>query len=294
MIGLDTSHVTAFAKLLHDPANPHYVSLGRVVAAFKGGSPDLDVSTGRIDGFTADLADNHQVEIVASIADLRDKVDVILLESVDGRVHLEQYRQIVEWKKPVFIDKPLTVSSAEAAEIAELSEKHGTPTITASAIRYAQPFVDALKGSEELGEIIGGDFYGPMAFIDKMPGYFWYGIHSVDMLYATLGAGCREVSATRNDAHDVIVAKWADGRLVTVRGNRAGNNTFGGTIHREKGSVTFNTAMATKPYYASLLEEIRSFVLEGKHTTPLCQSVEVIRFLEAANESADTGKPVCL
>lgn len=295
MIGLDTSHVTAFAKLLHDTENPYYVSMGRVVAAYKGGSPDMEQSASRVDGFTKDLAENYGVEIVAEISDLRDKVDVIFLESVDGRTHLRDFRQIVEWKKPIFIDKPLTASGAEAAEIKALAEKYGTPTMTASAIRYAEVFTNAVKNSEELGPIIGGDFYGPMAFVEKLPGYFWYGIHTAEMLFAAMGSGCTRVNAYRTEKHDVVVGQWADGRVATMRGNRAGNNYFGGVIHREKGSVHFNTADNKKPYYASLLEEIRSFVVEGKQTVSLQESVEVIRFLEAANDSAAKGgEAVCL
>jgi len=295
MIGLDTSHVTAFTKLLNDPANPYHVSLGRVVAAYKGGSPDMEQSASRVDRFTEELARDFGVEIVPSISDLRDRVDIVFLESVDGRTHLRDYREIVTWKKPVFIDKPLTVNSAEALEIAELSEKHGTPTISASAIRYAEVFTRALKESEGLGPIYGCDFYGPMAFVEKAPGYFWYGIHTADMLFAAFGSGCTRVNAYRTEQHDVVVGHWPDGRMVTMRGNRAGNHYFGGTIHREKGSVHFNTSTNEKPYYASLLEAIRTFVLEGRHTVPLRQSVEVIRFLEAANESATRGgETVCL
>ncbi len=291
-IGLDTSHVVAFTKLLHNTDEEHHVAGARVVAAFPGGSPDLDVSINRVEGFTNTLRDTFGIEIVSTIAELKGKADAIFLESVDGRVHLEQFREIVGWGLPVFIDKPLTASSADAREILRLAKENNVRVMTASAIRYAQPFQTALADAEG-GNITGGDFFGPMAIIDKLPGFYWYGIHSVDMLYAAMGAGCKSVTVTRRGELDIIVAEWADGRLATLRGNRTGNNGFGGTLHREKRSVQFDVATTNKPYYASLLDQVLAF-LGGATPVALEESVEIMRFLEAANESAETGKTVAL
>ncbi|MCI0391928.1 MAG: gfo/Idh/MocA family oxidoreductase, partial [Acidobacteria bacterium] len=106
IIGLDTSHVTAFTKLLNDKSDHNHIPGARVVAAFKGGSPDVEASRTRIDRFTAELKDKWGVEIVGSIEELCKKVDAVLLESVDGRPHLNQVRPVFAAKKRVFIDKP--------------------------------------------------------------------------------------------------------------------------------------------------------------------------------------------
>jgi hypothetical protein len=102
MIGLDTSHVTAFTKLLNDPADPNHVPGGRVVAAFKGGSPDIESSRSRVDGYTKELQDQWGVKIVGSIEALCGDVDVVMLESVDGRPHLEQARPVLKARKHRF------------------------------------------------------------------------------------------------------------------------------------------------------------------------------------------------
>ncbi len=293
MVGLDTSHVVAFAKIFHDTSNPYHVPGVRVVAAYPGGSPDFDLSINRVEGFTNDLRDNHGVKIVDSIAQLKGESDVIFLESVDGRVHLEQFREIAEWGLPVFIDKPLSASSADARAIAELAARHNVRVLTSSAVRFGESLQNALK-DEEGGAITGGDFYGPMALVDKLPGYYWYGIHAAEMLYATLGAGCREVQAFRQGDYDVIIGKWADGRIGTIRGNRTGNNGFGGIVHREKKSREVILAADAKPFYAGLLEAVLRFI-NGEVVIALDESVELMRFLEAANESvACGGKSVAL
>jgi len=282
MVGLDTSHVTAFAQILHDTAHPHHVPGVRVVAAYPGGSPDFDLSINRVEGFTKVLREEHGVKIVDSIALLQGEGDAVFLHSVDGRVHLEQFRQIVQWGLPVFIDKPLSASSSDARAIAELAKQHGVRVMTCSAVRFGESLQQALS-DEEGGAITGGDFYGPMALVKALPGFYWYGIHGAEMLYATLGAGCREVQVTRQGDYDLITGIWADGRIGTVRGNRTGNNGFGGVVHRATKSRGVNLAADAKPFYAGLLEAILRFI-NGEEIIAFEESVELMRFLEAANE----------
>lgn len=293
MAGLDTTHVSVFAKLLHDRSAEFHVPGARIVAAFPGGSADFEQSISRVEKFTNDLRDNHNVEILDSLAALRGKCDAVMLESIDGRVHLDQFREVAEWGVPVFIDKPLTISSKEAREIARITEEKGVRVTSASAIRFAEKFREALT-AEGGDPVMGADCYGPMAFLDKCPGYFWYGIHSAEMLYAAIGTGCREVLAAREESYDVVVGRWADGRVGTLRGNRTGNKAFGGVLHRKTSSVSFDVSKGTKPFYASLLEKVIPFLQGKSEVVPLTETVEVIRFLEAANDSAATGRWVAL
>ena len=57
MIGLDTSHVTAFTSRFNDPDHASHVPGARVVGAYRGGSPDIPSSVDRIDGFTQYLGE---------------------------------------------------------------------------------------------------------------------------------------------------------------------------------------------------------------------------------------------
>src|SRR5947209_10681874 len=127
IIGLDTSHVVAFTQLLNNPKNGEDLAGVRVVAAFPGGSPDVASSRDRVEGFTKQLRDKFKVEIVSSIDDLLAKVDVVLLESVDGRPHLSQVIPVFKAGKIVFIDKPIAGSLADALLIFDLAKQYKTP-----------------------------------------------------------------------------------------------------------------------------------------------------------------------
>ena len=85
IIGLDTSHVPAFTKLFNDPKNEGDLAGFKVVAGFPGGSKDVKSSYDRVDMFTKQIQKEFGVEIVGSIEELLKKVDVVLIESVDGR-----------------------------------------------------------------------------------------------------------------------------------------------------------------------------------------------------------------
>jgi hypothetical protein len=84
LIGLDTSHVIAFTKLLNDPTAKNHVPGGRVIVAFKGGSPDIESSASRVDAHTKQLQDQFGVRIVPTIEELCAQVDAVLLERSMG------------------------------------------------------------------------------------------------------------------------------------------------------------------------------------------------------------------
>jgi predicted dehydrogenase len=293
MIGLDTSHSTAFTKLLNEPDNEYYVPGGKVTYAFPGGSPDFEMSYSRIERFTSTLRDEYGVQLLNSPAEVAERSDAILLTSVDGRVHLEQFRQIAPYGKPVFIDKPFAVSTEEAKEMMLLAAEYNVPMMSSSSLRYAQALVDALStGTDDA--VIGADCYGPAELQPTQPGLFWYGIHAAEMLYRILGKGCVQVTAATNESHELVVGVWEDGRIGTIRGNRLGNKTYGAMIHRSQESEFVDFNKHPKPKYAGLVEAAIAMFQTGSPSIDPDETVEIIRFLEAANESRATGKTVRL
>lgn len=88
IIGLDTSHSVAFTKSLNTPGKAPELKGYKVVAAYPKGSNDIESSVKRIPGYTEEVK-KLGVEIVDSVEELLKKADVVLLETNDGRLHLE-------------------------------------------------------------------------------------------------------------------------------------------------------------------------------------------------------------
>ena len=148
MIGLDTSHVIAFTRVINDPAKNYGC---KVVVGYAGGSPDIPSSANRVEKFTNQLRDKFGVEIVDTIEELCQKVDGVLLESVDGRPHLEQARPVIAAKKPIFIDKPMAGNLADVLEIFQLAKENNVPCWSSSSLRFS-PDIIGMRDNEKVGE----------------------------------------------------------------------------------------------------------------------------------------------
>jgi predicted dehydrogenase len=291
LIGLDTSHVVAFTRLLNDPTNEFHIPGGKVVAAFPGGSADLPFSAGRVEDFTTKVRDEYGVEILDSPEAVEQQCNALLLTAVDGRVHPQLLKMLAPAGKPIFIDKPFALSTPEAREMVEVAQQHNVSLMSCSSLRFAEPLVEVLRNTEV---VTGADCSGPMELVPAMPGLFWYGIHTVEMLYAALGQGCREVRAETNDGYDLITAVWADGRIGTVRGNRTGNNKFYATIHGEKISAFADASNHPRPFYAALMQRVMDLFRGEAPAVAIDETLEIVRFIEAANQSRETGQKVAL
>src|ERR1017187_8031008 len=154
IIGTDTSHAGAFATLLNGGKVPG----AKIVAAYKGGSADVESSRTRVDKYAEELQTKFGVEMVSDIPTLAKKVDAILLLSIDGRVHLAQFKEVLAAKKPVFIDKPLASTLADAREIARLAQEANVPWFTSSSLRYAD--LSSVKSPDNTGVSVWGP--GPL------------------------------------------------------------------------------------------------------------------------------------
>ena len=285
IIGLDTSHVVAFTKSLNDPSSPDFVPGGRVVAAFKGGSPDVPASATRVDKFTSELQSTYHVRIVGTIGELCDLVDAILLESVDGRVHLEQAREVLRRRKPLFIDKPMAASLADAREIARLANESGTPWFSSSSLRFAPAYQEFLAGPGH-ESVLGAEAHGPASLEPTNPGLFWYGIHAVESLYTLMGPGCVSVAMTSTPDYDLAVGVWKDGRIGTVKGLRKGKQDYGALVYGEN-AVTYLPVKDVS--YVPLVRRIMDFFKTGKPPVAPEETLEIMAFMDAAERSRLSG-----
>jgi hypothetical protein len=291
IIGTDTSHVPAFTKLLNDDSGaPDHVAGARVVAAFKGGSKDIESSIARVDQYAEEIRTKWGVEIVADIPALLAKVDGVLLSSVDGRVHLEQARPVIAAHKPLFIDKPLAATLEDAREIARLAKEAGVVWFSSSSLRFG-----AIGATMKFSDTTGAATWGPGPF---EPHHYldlsWYAIHPVEVLYTLMGPGCETVSRISGPDADVVVGRWKDGRIGTVRAIRPYSD-YGAVVFRAKEVVESHPKAAEAADYRPLVREMVKFFQTGKPPVANAETLEMFAFMDAAQRSKEQGgRPVAL
>ncbi|MBS1369121.1 MAG: gfo/Idh/MocA family oxidoreductase [Lentisphaeria bacterium] len=290
MVGLDTSHVTGLAGCFNDPENAFHIAGARIVKAFPGGSATFSLSRNRIGRFTAELSEKYGVGLVDSIGALGG-MDAFLLESVDGAQHFEQFRILAEFGRPVYIDKPLACCYADAKRIFELAQEKRIPIMTASSMRYAAGVGDVLPPGTAVAAAEG---FGPLEFLPDYRDYFWYGIHTAELLYRYLGRGCMEVRTISHGGMELAVGLWEDGRVGQITGNHAGSRDFGVRLVTGTGHVV-SVQNPDIPYLYPMASAILEFFRSGISPIDPAESLEIIAFLEAASRSrAAGGKPVAL
>lgn len=284
IIGLDTSHATAFTKFIN--GNTDEYKDFQIVAAYPYGSKTIKSSFDRIPGYIEQV-EKMGVEVVSSIAELLDKVDCVLLETNDGNLHLEQAYEVFKAGKIVFIDKPIGANLPQAIAIFELAKQYNVPVFSSSALRYV-PESQKLRNGEQ-GKVIGANCYSPGTLEPSHADMAWYGIHSIEGLFTVMGTGCKTVTRISSEGTDVVVGLWDDGRIGSIRGIRDGKGMYGGYAFTDQGIVSTGQYQG----YEALLREILKFFETRVPPVSELETLEIFTFIEAADASKRAGgKPV--
>ena len=289
IIGLDTSHVVAFTTVFNkgpkNPADaPKYAGF-RVTHAFAQGSKDIPESTTRVPEYTEKLK-GMGVEIVDSIEKLCAQVDFVMLESNDGRVHLEQVLPVLKAGKTVFIDKPIAGSLADVIRIQEAAKQAGVVYFCSSSLRFAASTQAVAQGS--VGKVKTAYATSPASLEPHHPDLYWYGVHGCESLYTVMGTGCLSVKRDQTPEGFIqVTGNWGDGRVGTYReaDRKAKGGPYGGKAVGEKGEADIGKFDG----YEVLLQAVVKMFRTGQAQVSAEETLELYAFMEAADESKRQG-----
>jgi predicted dehydrogenase len=289
IIGLDTSHVVAFTTVFNkgpkNPADAAKYAGFRVTPAFAQGSKDIPESTTRVPEYTEKLK-GMGVEIVDSIEKLCSQVDFVMLESNDGRVHLEQVLPVLKAGKTVFIDKPIAGSLADVIRIQEAAKQAGVVYFCSSSLRFAASTQAVAQGS--VGKVKTAYTTSPASLEPHHPDLYWYGVHGCESLYTVMGTGCLSVKRDKTPEGFIqVTGNWGDGRVGIYReaDRKAKGGPYGGKAIGEKGEAEVGKFDG----YEVLLQAVVKMFRTGKAQVSAEETLELYAFMEAADESKRQG-----
>ena len=315
LIGLDTTHATTFTNLLHDPYDPFHIPGARVVAAYPGGSPDMEISISRVAGFTNELRTKHGIPIMDSPQAVADACDLVFILASDGRLHPGLFKTVAGRGRPVFVDKPFAISADDAQEIFKVAAETGTFVFASSGFRYADGLVTALNEIREAGEKIKSCRIRCWLPIQETQGrYFWYGIHGAEMLMAIIGHGVAEVEASSGPNQDIITVRHGERLESKIVGSQS-DGSLAVSLDTDKRQVEIDLSSSMPSLSARLLWTVLDVLTEGKfprlwRATAVGsvsglrpgrmldpkpeETMAVIRLLDAAQLSFASGKPIAM
>jgi hypothetical protein len=288
IVDFDTSHAVEFTKRLNhiDIAEDQWVNGATVVAGVPGRSqisPDVIPKN-------LETLKKYGITILDDPAELFGKIDAVLIESVDGSVHLERALPFLERGMPTYVDKPFACSLADAKRLIDVATTKHVPIMSSSSLRYA-PEVVAAKAGGVAGNILGVSTYGPAPLHPRNPGLFHYGIHPVEMLYTLMGTGCQRLTCLSRPEGEVTTGLWADGRIATIRGIRKGQADYGFTLFGASGVKT--QGVSTQYIYRELLKQIVHMFETKEMPIDPRETLEIVAFIEAALQSSQKdGTPI--
>ncbi len=285
IVDFDTSHAGEFTRRLNhiDIAEDQWVEGARVVAGVPGESkiaPELIPKS-------AEQMEKYGVKLYDDPADLLGKVDAVMIESVDGSVHLARAMPFLKKGMPTYVDKPFACALADAREMFKVAMESHVPLMSSSSLRYAPEVVAARGGQGADGAVIGVSTYGPAPTHPRNPGLFHYGIHPVEMLFTLMGPGCTRLTCLSQPGAEIVTGIWGDGRIGSVRGIRAGKSEYGFTLFGEKDVTT--QGVSTQFIYRELLKRIVSLFETRQLPIDPRETLEIVAFIEAAKKSGDAG-----
>ena len=283
IIGLDTSHVTAFTETINNPDAKDHPAGARVVAAVKGGSPDVEKSLEHVEEYSKVLREKYGVKIYDTIEAMCAEVDAVLIEHVDGRPHLAAAKVVIAARKPIYIDKPVGGTLADAMEIFRLAAEAKVPLFSSSSLRFAKNTQEVRGGS--IGKVHSAETTSPSPLEPHHPDLFWYGVHGCESLFTVMGTGCESVERrTTADGKIEVVGHWSGGRTGTFRESTA----YGGLAKGEKGEAPVGSFDGYEP----LVVQIVKFFQTKVPPVQAAETLELFAFMEAADESKRQGGKV--
>ena len=237
IIGSDTSHTLAFIKEFKK--YPHC----EVLWIDANNRTDLTFSKERSPGIIKEL-EKQGIPLVQNLKEAK-AVDAYCILTLDADTHLEILKSIEDDCKPVFIDKPIFYNLLDFEHTKQL-------IFSSSALRYTE-FVRRAKDSIHLAS---SDIHieGPLSFIDDIEGYFWYGIHLVEILHTLCPDNINIEQVEQRENYEYITGSCGSHKF-SVKGIMIGDPEFKILINDERYSIKEDSTSI----YANLVFEIVSF-----------------------------------
>ena len=231
-----------------------------------------------------ELAEVFAIERVASqLEDVAADVDGVIVVDDITMTHQRRARPFLERGLPTFIDKPLSGSLAEAAELVAVAERSGAPLMSTSALRYARELREQREQIDAAGElslaiaVCQGQYLGEDALIH-------YGIHPLELAYSVLGPGVESVTSVAGAGGNVVNLEYADGRTLVLLVFPDIAQIFRLDVYGAAGSASVRVE-DWDAFYAEMLATFVQMVHDGAPPVPLGETLEIVQVLTAAMRS---------
>jgi len=280
-VGSDNSHAMALGAIANDPkADKRLRVPGVRLTHLYGDQAKRNQET---------MAKGKFTVLVERPEDMIGQIDAAIVVYRHGSRHFEAARPFIKAGLPIFVDKPMTASVAEARKLVALARKHKVPITSFSTVRWNRGIQQFLKKTlPKAGRISGGVIDGPSDPMSPYDGLFFYAVHCVELMLATFGYAVKDVVATRSGKNVVATVRYKTGELVTLNLlGEAKTRGFTMTVFSEAGMLSPDFDSGTS--YSDGLKVMKQMFATGKMPLTHDQLVMTVRVLEAIVKAYKSG-----
>lgn len=276
IVGCDNSHAITFGRMFNDPSHKFHVDGFKVTHVY-----DLDKALAK------KVAEKVGIEnIVNSLDEMINEIDIVFIEFRDGKLHLEYARPFIEAEIPVFVDKPLAASSSDAEELVNLAKKKKIPFTSFSVLRFSNDVL-AFKDTE----IIRLGVNGPGDPDSVYSGLIFYGIHVAEIINVLTGISLKKIFSVRK-GKTVSALIWnKDAPIVDLRISNEYPYTFSLEVFTRDKVEYRKISDIDECYYKGLLK-IKEMLDTGRWPIRDEDLVFPVKLINAIEKSYRTGSIV--
>ena len=222
------------------------------------------------------------VEIVDSIDELLKRVDCVLLETNDGRPHLEQALPVLQGRQADVHRQADRRLAGRCIAIFAAAKKYNCPMFSSSSLRYGKIDAGGPRPAR-LGKVTRCETSSPAQPRKDPSRLFWYGIHGVEALFTVMGTGCETVTRGKTaDGKIEVIGEWVGGRIGTFREGKG----YGGKATGREGRSRRRRVRRLPPADRRDRQVLPHQAAAGRAEA---ETLEIYAFMEAADESKRSG-----
>ncbi|OGG01546.1 MAG: hypothetical protein A3F83_11315 [Candidatus Glassbacteria bacterium RIFCSPLOWO2_12_FULL_58_11] len=282
LIELDTSHADGLAQAI---AGIEGVELTAII------NRGLVYGKERTQKFAADFKVKHVCDTLEQMVPL---VDVAFSIGVNWDNHVSDAEPFIKAGVPVFIDKPVVGSEAEARRLLELVTRYKTPVFGGSTYRYADNLPDYKAAFQKRRDRVALTVYGKINSHSRfdMLDLIYYGIHGTELMEELMGPGALSVNYLDFHRKQHLIHVHFDDRppVVLVLGWARDHNEAVLLTDKELESFVPQGGEAYGKIFSAMAESITT----RRADRQIEEQLEPCRILIAAQKSRELGRPVFL
>ncbi|GHV24137.1 hypothetical protein FACS189498_0600 [Spirochaetia bacterium] len=215
----------------------------------------------------------NKVKLCASIAEVCEKSDVLIILSPDNaEKHLEYAKIALPYGKRTYVDKTFTPTLKEACEIFALGKKSKTPLCSSSALRFA-PEIAEYNGKAKSIITLGSG-----------PSYETYAVHQLEIITKVMGTGAEKIMAVQTGLYISFVIVYNDGRRAVYNQLINSDAPFTAGIEN-KGARGIEYRPITSDFFKNFIDALMVFFDTGKVLADRKETLSIMALIEAGNKA---------